>query len=510
MKHWSVWAVLLAALVALLLRVPDLDTRPLHNDEAVNAFKVRDLWTEGHYAYDPDEYHGPTLHYFSAPLLWLSRNHEPQQWTEATLRYLTVIFGVGLVLLPLLFAGGTGRQTTVWSAFFIALSPAMVFYSRYFIHEILLVFFTGLTLGSFWRYSQTGAARWAALTGAGLGLMWATKETFVLTVAAISLALALTAWLLPGSRRLPTGCQIRHLWLGAGMTGLIWLLFFSSFFTHFQGLPDSILTYLPWLKRAGGDSPHNHEWSFYLERLGWFQTGNGPVWSEGMILALALVGGVSGLVRRKSSLTCFLTFYTIILTAIYSIISYKTPWCILSFLLGMILLAGIGATEIIQFIKNNKGKWAGAVFIALLSLHLGWQAWRGAIEYASNRFNPYVYAQTSPDILKLIERVEGIGRVAPDGLKTVIKVMALDNDYWPLPWYLREYERVGYFPAIPEDPYASMMIVSSAFNARFDDDSDREWVMVGINELRPGVFFELYVNLELWKMYVETLPRPTD
>ena len=31
--------------------------------------------------------------------------------------------------------------------------------------------------------------------------------------------------------------------------------------------------------------------------------------------------------------------------------------------------------------------------------------------------------------------------------------------------------------------------------------------MVGLSELRPGNFFELYVELELWKKYVETLPR---
>ena len=64
----------------------------------------------------------------------------------------------------------------------------MVFYSRYFIHEMPLVFFIALTLGAAWRYAQSRSAHWAALTGAGLGLMFATKETFVLTVPAMGLA----------------------------------------------------------------------------------------------------------------------------------------------------------------------------------------------------------------------------------------------------------------------------------------------------------------------------------
>ena len=72
MNRWSALAVLLAIAGALALRVPKLDTRPLHNDEAVNAVKVSQLWQQGRYAYDPDEYHGPALHYATLPFLWLS------------------------------------------------------------------------------------------------------------------------------------------------------------------------------------------------------------------------------------------------------------------------------------------------------------------------------------------------------------------------------------------------------------------------------------------------------
>ena len=45
------------------------------------------------------------------------------------------------------------------------------------------------------------------------------------------------------------------------------LVLFSSFFTNLAGPLDSVRTYLPWLHRAGGASPHIHPWSFYLERL---------------------------------------------------------------------------------------------------------------------------------------------------------------------------------------------------------------------------------------------------
>ena len=158
MKRWSALALLLALAGALALRVPHLDTRPLHNDEAVNAIKLSELWQEGRYAYDPDEFHGPTLHYATLPFLWLSGARNSDELDDATLRLAPVVFGVGLVLLLPLFSEGLGRHALAWAALFTAISQAMVFYSRYFIHEMLLVFFTALTLGAIWRYAQTRAA----------------------------------------------------------------------------------------------------------------------------------------------------------------------------------------------------------------------------------------------------------------------------------------------------------------------------------------------------------------
>ena len=164
----------------------------MHNDEAVNGIKFGQLWEHGGYKYDPNEHHGPSLYYATLALSRLTGAPKDfDQFTESRLRFTTVLFGVGLILLLPLVADGLGRNATLWAALFTAVSPAMVFYSRYYIHEVLLVFFTFLALAAGWRYWRSRKIGWALLAGAGVGLMHATKETFVITLVAAALALGL-------------------------------------------------------------------------------------------------------------------------------------------------------------------------------------------------------------------------------------------------------------------------------------------------------------------------------
>src|SRR3954471_17617869 len=129
MNRWSALALALAFVVGLALRVPNLAVRPLHNDEAVNALKAAELWERGKYAYNPDEYHGPTLHYATVPFFWLSGAKNSDELNDSVLRWPTVAFGAGLILLLPLFAGrvcGIGGKAVAWATLFIAVSPAMV------------------------------------------------------------------------------------------------------------------------------------------------------------------------------------------------------------------------------------------------------------------------------------------------------------------------------------------------------------------------------------------------
>jgi uncharacterized protein (TIGR03663 family) len=514
MSRWLAIVLGLLVVGALALRLPQLDQRPLHNDEAVNAHIIRDLVEKGHYRYNADEYHGPTLHYFSLPFLRLAGGTSYTALTDASVRLCTAVFGALLVGLVWGLRAGLGRPACLVIALFLALSPAFVFYSRYFIHEILLVWFTMLALVGAWRYCLSPHWGWAALTGAALGLMSATKETFVINLFALAVALAavLLSQPLPVSATLRQWWRPRHAAILFGAAALVWLLFFSSFFTNAAGLLDSVRTYLPWTKRARGASPHIHVWSYYLEHLGWFHPQRSPVWSESLILLLTLVGFVAAFWRRflppgvSFGLARFLAVYAVVMVAVYSAIPYKTPWCLLGFYHGFILVAGIGFAALWHRCR------AWLLRLLLLTLfgaglaHLGWETWRANFVWAADFRNPYTYSQTMPDVFRLSKLIHKIAESHPQRLAMPVKVAAPKDEYWPIPWYLRDFTTIGFWPQLPKDPLAPVMIYSANFRAALDDKTEKKWLMVGLFQLRPREFFEVYVEFQLWKRYVEALP----
>jgi len=507
---WNLIAgLLLATIIALALRCPDLSVRPMHNDEAVNAIKFRSLMERGIYRYDPNEYHGPTLYYFTLAWTKLTGVSDFEKLTEARLRALTVLFGVGLILLLPLIADGLGRGATICGALLTAISPAMVFYSRYYIHEMLLVCFTFLALAAGWRWFRDKQGGWAILAGVALGLMHATKETFILALAAMAVAIFMNGkWVrgrdamsVPGKTIFKTVATVLIAWM------IVATVFFSSFLTNPAGLVDAAKTFLPMAHRAAGDSAHNHPWTFYFERLIWFHPAKGPVWSEGLILILAVAGAVSGLKRRGPSdsnadLVRFLTFYTGALATVYTLIPYKTPWCLLGFWHGAILLAGVGAVAIVRALPQRWMKIA--LTLALLSGagHLALQARLASDAFSADRRNPYVYAQTSPDLLELVSEMAALARSSKQGHHLPVTVVAPGGDYWPLPWYLRAFDQAGWWSEMPPAPPTPVMIVSTKLATKPEENNGH--VVAGIFQLRPGVFFALYVQPDLWRARLDS------
>jgi len=523
---WSVKCgilILIAIAIAIVLRLPQLERRPMHGDEAVHAVKFGLLLEKGFYQYDPHEYHGPTLNYFTLIPVWLSSTNNFSDIHESTLRIVPVFFGVLLVLLPLLLIGALGTSATFVIVSLMAISPAMVFYSRYYIQEIMLVCFSFGVLVSGFRYTQSKNFLWALLTGLFLGLMHATKETSMIVIVSMLLALWLTWITRKQQDNLLHPVEVARgkiLWHGiaAIVTAVsVSVLLYSSFFSNIKGILDSYQAYNTYFDRGTQNEWHIHPWYYYIKMLIYSKYPQGPPWSEAFIFILAIIGFVTAMTRKGISgihihLIRFIAFYTITVLIIYSLIPYKTPWNLLGFLSGLILLAGVGSTAIIKFRQKVAARITVILLLAAGGAHLIWQAYLANYTYSSDPVNPYVYAHPVKDVVKIAQQVERIAAVHPDGKNMYIQIICPDDDYWPLPWYLRSFPNIGWWNTIDEDvPNAPLIIASPivepALNKKlYEDPPPGEKhlylpLFSSYTELRPGVELRGYVKKDLWDLF---------
>lgn len=496
------------------MRLPDLGNRPMHGDEAVHAEKFRDLWEHHQYRYDPNEFHGPTLYYAAIPAVWLSGHHSYGALSERDLRVATAVAGGLMVLLLLPLGGVIGRRSAFVAAVLLALSPAFVFYSRYFIQEILLALFTLATIVCGSQYARHRSTAWAVGGGICAGLMLATKETAPLAIFAGIAATALVGF---WSARIHAPTDVwrmlnpRHVLVAAVVCVAVAWVALSGLFSHPAAPLDYVRSFTPWLNRAGGTELHRQPWHYYLSLLTWTHRAAGPVWSEALILGLALVGFVVALLPRgpqaaaaRPGFARFVAFYTLILTALYAAIPYKTPWCALSFLTGMILLAGIGVSAVFHLIRLLPLRIVAAAALIVGIVQLGQQARATSFVYEADNRNPYVYAQPVPDVIGVGKRVEELARTAPQHNNMTVYVIWPDSYYWPLPWYLRRLPNVGYFNSIPADANAPVVLAHPQFDEALTAKLQQTHLMTGYYGIRPSVFVEVWVRMDVWQAYLAT------
>jgi predicted membrane-bound mannosyltransferase len=199
--------------------------------------------------------------------------------------------------------------------------------------------------------------------------------------------------------------------------------------------------------------------------------------------------------------------YTLLLTAAYSAIPYKTTWCLMEFLSGMILLAGVGAVVSVRVVPTRPLKGLLGLALASAVLQLGGQAYRASYVLADDPKNPYVYAHTSADIKRLAADVEQLGMACPEGKEMPIQVIWHDEYYWPLPWYLRSFNNVGYWRQIPEPPAAPVVIASPTFDAALSEKLDASHLMTGFYEVRHQVLGQIWVRMDVWEAHLRRLGR---
>jgi 4-amino-4-deoxy-L-arabinose transferase-like glycosyltransferase len=386
-----------------------------------------------------------------------------------------------------------------------------VFYSRTYIQESLFACFTLAFVIAVGRATTGGGLAWPALAGVAAGLAVATKETSVIVLPAALVASAIACWA-PGAGRLRNPLADRRgrraalvsLAAAAAVAGL----FYSSFLAAPGAVLDPFRSAGTYFDRGIDPGSHSHPWHYYLSLLAYSSSG-GLRWSEALVLVLAIAGAATAWSRRDRSnpelvfWARYLTVNAVVTTAIFSAIRYKTPWNLLPFHVGAIVLAGLGFSTLVQFTPSRVLRGALAAVFVIASGQLGWQAWRASVTYASDPRNPYVYAQTVPDAVRMATRIRELAALHPDGARMQVSVVAAPYEQWPLPWYLRAMPHVGYWVA-PGDSVAlgAPVVVAAMEHTAALDASLGDRYVSEFYGLRPEVLLALYVERGLWERFL--------
>lgn len=520
-RAWQIAAISIL-LLATVLRVYDLALVPLHHDEGVNGnFLVR-LVRDGQYQYDPANYHGPTLYYFSAFVPWVLQfllgvsARETYGLSTVTIRLLPALFGLGTVWLVLLLRRYIGTIGALSGAFLLAISPGAVYLSRYYIHETLFVFFTlGIVVATLKFYRERNG--WYLLVAAGsAAMLFATKETAVISVAVLFIALVITRLYLRlvrkpapssprGKKRQSRSDDTFAAFLeeiGGPLNLAVWatlallvfgtlnIVFYSSFFTNYpKGVYDALKTFDFWTKT--GKDAHVHPLLTYFKWLTWQEAG---------LLVLGAIGAGINVFRPKRPVALFCSLWAFGLIAAYSLIPYKTPWLALNFIVPLAIVAG-SAIQAIYEIDGRRLRLPLLILVAPFILGIYQTLDLNFVNYDNDdTYYVYVYAHTKRETKALVDEVDKFARQTSQGGRTGITIMS--PDYWPLPWYLRNYSRVGYYGRLTQTT-EPIVIASENQRSEVEATLGDQYQLVpsgtgtGTFALRPGVDLLLYVRKSL-------------
>ena len=290
--------------------------------------------------------------------------------------------------------------------------------------------------------------------------------------------------------------------LALAWAAAISIILFTSFFNNLHGAIDMFATYKTWIWRGNEGAGHNKPFFYWVELLREY---------DAPILWMALAGTVAAAWRRDR-FSLFVVVWGWSLWFVYSAINYKTPWCNLNFTGPGCLLGGVAVREVARLLgrRNDVARVALTAFVPLAILvwpvpsgpvlsvegakpaHVAWStfAWDvNFVHYDDDRYK-IIYVQTVRDFETLVGRVDRVMKA--HGEKTGVWVTS--GDYWPMPFYLREYDgAIGYYQGkIPAGTVPPVVVASSTQEAelrpRLEGYREEHFMM------RPGVVLTMFVE----------------
>ena len=308
--------------------------KPPHFDEGINGWFVDQMKRTGFYKYDPTNYHGP-LHFY---ILFLSQTLFGRHiWA---LRLPVVLASIGALWVTLKFEPLVGRKVSRVAALAMAVSPGFVFYGRYAIHEVWLLLFSMLFVLGLLGLWKAGTRGYLWCVGMGTAGMILTKETYFIHIGCAASA-AGALWVSHKITPLPDLKRARQHWDLADLAivvavGIVAIVFFySGSFLHWPGVRGLYETFATWYQTGSKGNGHEKPWPYWFELILRYEW---PI-LIGFILCL-------GCQFFRNFAIRYLAIYGVGVLAAYSIVNYKTPWCVVSIVWPFLFVFAAGAAAL--------------------------------------------------------------------------------------------------------------------------------------------------------------------
>ncbi len=500
LSRWQVLVFLFVVAFVIFTRFWDLGSRALHHDESMHARFAWDIYRSFDYRYNP-VLHGPFQFYFTAFMFFLFGV------SDAVARFGPALFGVLSILLVYPLKPYLGRSGMVLAAVLMAISPPLLYFSRFARNDIYIVAWTLLIVLALFGWLHT-RQRWYIYLGAiAVALSLATKENTYITLAIVGLFIVLRflqEQFTPGlAARLPSHESVKSaladLWRERALliTGivtflLIFVTLFSAFYTYPQDFASGVVKALEyWLAQQEVSRGNQPLWYYFMQI---------PLYE--LIVAVFALPALWQLARRGSLTDRFLCFWFVGAVVLYSAAGERMPWLVLHLSLPGILLVsrylGLKFSEP-SGLRRHRIALTLCLLIGVYALHTGMPL---SFAHGDTPRDLLVYVQTAPDVPYVVAQIEQISRKLT-GNTELIGLIDNENS-WPFAWYLRDYTMVGYIPTIGDPGEAAFVIVTAS-----QVDSAREhlsnyvpfryklrwWFPESLyRELRPTFLLEFVTN----------------
>ncbi len=487
------------ALAGLVLRLVELGERPLHHDESLDAWYSW-KFIEGTYeGYDPT-YHGPLRFYLTGGIFWLLGE------SHTTARLMSVLAGVGLIVLPWFLRRSLGPIVTLVTAAVLAFSPISLYVTRLGREDALIALITLAMMVVIVRFMDRPRLLLPSLLGFLLAAGFAVKETtFIVLFIFGSFFLALLAeqavrvtlgtedeptgwsWMLPAGL-VPMGIAfvvstrfdlnvfitlgvygillVVAVWVPAGFRAIgelpavrivrsvptwgwvlaaaVFLFFFALWFTVFFTHPEGFRDgFTDGITYWRGEQDTN--------RGGepWYYYLYAVPLYEYLVGALAAVGAVH-VFRNPTFVGKFMVWTAGASWLSYSWAAERFPWLALHLLVPMSFVAGYGVLALWQararvWAVHQSRVWAVPVVAVMLMGLVATTLYGSYISNYVNQRDPrelLTQVHTTDEYVNTVNRIEALDEYSRSVGEGPITVAMDTTLSVPNLWYMRDYENL--------------------------------------------------------------------